>query len=280
MGKPKIIEIARRFLGLTEDKGPNRDSRGLIKEFNRVAGWKGKDGIPYCATFVSYCAIRAGLPIGGVIGILDKANGGKRDIVLRPGTASVYAMHRYFKEDPHNCGVKWSVVPKVGDVIFMDTRQDGIYNHVGLIEHIIDGESKVFTIEGNTTDSGLDELKEEELTKKNLEESRQLDNDPTGGGVHRKVRNAASSMVVGFGRFPELEKPTIHEESRRGLFPSETAEMLAGLKKEQAKGIQIFLNAIGAYKPSDNNSIDGIIGKSTIRAITRVLMKWNMKRRH
>ena len=94
--------------------------------------------VEWCACFVSWCANECGYIETGVV----------------PKFAGCGNGVRWFKERG-----QWqdgSYVPKPGDIIFFDWNravepQDGITDHVGIVEKVEDG--YVCTVEGNTTDS-------------------------------------------------------------------------------------------------------------------------------
>lgn len=102
--------------------------------------WMGfSSRVEWCACFVSWCANECGYIDAGVI----------------PKTAGCISGVNWFKERG-----EWqdrTYTPKPGDIIYFDWdnkgaagNQDGLADHVGIVEKIID--DKIFTIEGNTGD--------------------------------------------------------------------------------------------------------------------------------
>lgn len=102
--------------------------------------WMGfSSRVEWCACFVSWCANECGYIDAGVI----------------PKTAGCQTGVNWFKERG-----EWqdrTYTPKPGDIIYFDWdnkgaagNQDGLADHVGIVEKIID--DKIFTIEGNTGD--------------------------------------------------------------------------------------------------------------------------------
>ena len=102
--------------------------------------WMGfSSRVEWCACFVSWCANECGYIDAGVI----------------PKTAGCQTGVNWFKERG-----EWqdrTYTPKPGDIIYFDWdnkgaagNQDGVADHVGIVEKIID--DKIFTIEGNTGD--------------------------------------------------------------------------------------------------------------------------------
>ena len=102
--------------------------------------WYGFDErVDWCAIFVSWCANECGYLENGVL----------------PSFAVCYAGEDWFKSRE-----QWqdnTYTPSPGDIIFFDWDypdeggQDGIPNHVGIVEKVEDG--IVYTIEGNSGDS-------------------------------------------------------------------------------------------------------------------------------
>jgi hypothetical protein len=87
------------------------------------------DGLPWCGSFVNWCANEAGVKIPNVVGTAAGAQKMK---------------------DQGN----WHTVPKLGDLCFMDFPHDGVdrISHVGIVVKI--GKISVFCIEGNTSGTG------------------------------------------------------------------------------------------------------------------------------
>jgi hypothetical protein len=97
--------------------------------------WYGFSGrVEWCATFVSWCANECGYIDAGII----------------PKFAACQTQGiPWFKE--RGLWQEPGYAPKPGDIIFFDWEQDGISDHVGIVEYV-EGEA-VHTIEGNTSDS-------------------------------------------------------------------------------------------------------------------------------
>ena len=114
-----IVEIAKAELGYRE-KGNNDTKYGL---------WYGMNNNPWCMMFVSWCAMKAGVP---------------EDVI--PKLAYVpYAVDFFKKRGRYKKRGEYR--PKPGDIIFF-----GSSSHVGLVERV-DG-NVVTTIEGNTSAIG------------------------------------------------------------------------------------------------------------------------------
>lgn len=96
--------------------------------------WYGFDSrVEWCACFVSWVAEQCGFIDAGII----------------PRFSGVSTGVQWFKDRE-----QWqdnSYTPRAGDIIFFDWENDGICNHVGIVENVENG--MVNTIEGNTSDS-------------------------------------------------------------------------------------------------------------------------------
>ena len=94
-------------------------------------GWSSR--VAWCACFVSWCAEQCGYIDADII----------------PMFASCAVGIQWFKDRG-----QWQdsdYTPRTGDLIFFDWENDGICDHVGIVENVADG--YVNTIEGNTSDS-------------------------------------------------------------------------------------------------------------------------------
>jgi len=159
----KLIEVASQEVGTIEE-GENLTKYG---KFTKA------DGLPWCGSFVNWCAHEAGVKIHSVVG-------------------TAIGAHK-FKEIN-----RWSNMPQLGYVAFMDFPHDGIdrISHVGIVVGLLE-DNKVLLIEGNTSGTG---------------------DQRNGGMVMVKVRSYADGKeVVGFGipkfvpykgDYPIVEVPT------------------------------------------------------------------------
>jgi CHAP domain len=125
------LKLAKGELGYEESPaGSNHTKFGQ---------WYGMDYQPWCAMFVTWCAVRAG----------SKA--------LKQGAR--YSYVPYIEQDA-KAGVNglWDVVKtegKPGDIITFDWDGNGSGNHVGFVELNLGG-GNYQTIEGNTSESSND----------------------------------------------------------------------------------------------------------------------------
>ena len=87
------------------------------------------DGLPWCGSFINWCAKQARVDI--------------------PNVVSTIAGAKAFKAKG-----QWFVTPKVGDLAFFDFIEDdkSVIQHIGLVAKV--GETSILTIEGNTSGTG------------------------------------------------------------------------------------------------------------------------------
>ena len=115
-----LVEIALAEVGTVEE-GDNLTKYG---KFTKA------DGLPWCGSFVNWCAAQAGVKIHSVVG-------------------TAIGAHK-FKEVSRWIDDK----PLIGDFAFMDFPHDGIdkISHIGIVVGV--KPKSVITIEGNTSGSG------------------------------------------------------------------------------------------------------------------------------
>ena len=151
-----LIETAKAEIGVIEE-GENLTKYG---EFTKA------NGLPWCGSFINWCAAQAGVKIHSVVG-------------------TAIGAHK-FKEIN-----RWSFIPQLGYIAFMDFPHDGVdrISHVGIVVGLIDDKQCV-TIEGNTSGTGDQRnggqvcLKVRAFKKKN----------------GSKLRKSQAVTVVGFGK--------------------------------------------------------------------------------
>jgi hypothetical protein len=87
------------------------------------------DGLPWCGSFVNWCAHEAGVKISSMVG-------------TAAGAQKMKDLGR------------WKEVPMLGDLCFMDFPHDGVdrISHIGIVAKI--GLKSVLCIEGNTSGTG------------------------------------------------------------------------------------------------------------------------------
>jgi hypothetical protein len=88
------------------------------------------DGLPWCGSFVMWCATKIGIKI--------------------PSVVSTAAGAQKFKDQN-----RWSETPQKGYLAFMDFPHDGVdrISHIGIVVGLIDSKT-CLTIEGNTSGTG------------------------------------------------------------------------------------------------------------------------------
>ena len=114
-----LIEVALVEVG-TVETGNNLTKYGKYTK---------ADGLPWCGSFVNWCANEAGVKISNMV---STAAGASRMKDLG----------------------RWHTVPQLGDLCFMDFPHDGVdrISHIGIVVSI--GKTSVWCIEGNTSGTG------------------------------------------------------------------------------------------------------------------------------
>ena len=113
--------------------------------------------VEWCACFVSWCADQCGYLESGVIPKFSLCSSGAN----------------WFKSNG-----QWqdrNYEPQSGDIIFYDWENDGITDHVGIVEKVENG--MVYTVEGNTSDTA----------------------HPDGDVVAQHSYSIGSSFIYGYG---------------------------------------------------------------------------------
>jgi len=116
----RLIEVAAAEVGTIEEK----------ENLTKYGKFTKADGLPWCGSFVNWCANEAGVKLHSVVG-------------------TALGAHK-FKEIQ-----RWSNKPELGHICFMDFPHDGVdrISHVGIVVGLID-DKQCLTIEGNTSGSG------------------------------------------------------------------------------------------------------------------------------
>lgn len=123
-----LLAIAKGEVGYHEGRSGGHWNN-IEKYAAQVPGlaWVSSSGSPWCAVFVSWCAMKAGLAD------------------LYPCTASTDAGAAWFKQRG-----QWSEYPAVGAQIFFGVN--GNMDHTGIVRDFDD--TNVYTVEGNTNTNG------------------------------------------------------------------------------------------------------------------------------
>jgi hypothetical protein len=116
----RLIEVAAAEVGTIEE-GDNLTKYG---KFTKA------DGLPWCGSFVNWCAAQAGIKIHSVV-------------------STAVGAHK-FKEIN-----RWSNIPQLGYLAFINFPHDGVdrISHIGIVVGLIDDKT-CLTIEGNTSGTG------------------------------------------------------------------------------------------------------------------------------
>jgi len=116
----RLIEVAAAEVGTIEE-GDNLTKYGKFMK---------ADGLPWCGSFVNWCADQAGVKIPSMVSTAAGANKMK------------------------DLGRWIDTKPQVGDLCFMDFPHDGIdrISHIGIV--VKAGSTSVLCVEGNTSGSG------------------------------------------------------------------------------------------------------------------------------
>jgi hypothetical protein len=115
----RALAVASSQLGVLE--GPNND--------NKYGDWYGIPHAPYCAMFVSWVLVHAGVPVR---------------VSTAKGFAWCQAGVVWYKA--HD---RWRTQPRPGDLAFFSWDGSGHAEHVGIVERVID-QHTIGTLEGNT----------------------------------------------------------------------------------------------------------------------------------
>ena len=116
----KLIETALAEIG-TVETGNNLTEYGKFMH---------ADGLPWCGSFVNWCAKQSGVGIHSVVATAIGAE--------------------LFKKIS-----RWSNIPRLGSIAFMDFPHDGVdrISHVGIVVGLLPN-NQVQTVEGNTSGTG------------------------------------------------------------------------------------------------------------------------------
>ena len=138
------IDIALKEVGTVEE-GDNLTKYGKFMK---------ADGLPWCGSFCNWVLAQAGVKVHSVV---STANGA-----------------HIFKETN-----RWSEMPSIGALAFMDFPGDGIdrISHVGIVIDFKYGADEITLIEGNTSGTG----------------------DQRNGGEVMIKKRSLSKQIVGFG---------------------------------------------------------------------------------
>lgn len=126
----RMVQLAQGELGVAESPAGSNESPRIRQYRSATAGAENTPG-PWCAYFVSWLASNAGAPIG--------ANGA--------GTGYVPTLTAWGRQTGRF--IDAPATPQPGDIIIFS--RGGIPGHTGIVESV-DGNGRVHTIEGNSSD--------------------------------------------------------------------------------------------------------------------------------
>lgn len=148
----------------------------------------GESGIPYCAMFVSYCLNWAGIEAAGL-----------------PGAYVPWILSA--NSDAGRLVANEDAQP--GDLVMFDWQDDGVADHIGIVEENHADEGWMQTIEGNTSPGSGG-------------------SQSNGGGVYRRARNYSS--IIGVAR------PYYETQEEEDDMLTEHQDMLLATIYEQVTG--------------------------------------------
>ena len=250
-----IIEVAKAEVGTIEGPKDNETKYGK---------WTGANFLPWCQSFVSWCAFTAGL-----------------DSKKYPKSAATVAASDWFKNNN-----RWADArnddPNPGDWIYFDFPDDGVnrISHVGLCVKN-NGDGTIQVIEGNTSGTAKGDQRNGGMC---VEKTRGYVKDNK-----KKLMNA----VVGWGRpvyageenAPLLSKRDAAPTTAAPVAPKKSAPaafkpLKNGSKGQAVKNVQTFLGlkADGAFGPGTEKAVktfqasnklkaDGIVDAITFKAL-------------
>lgn len=135
---PKIVEIAKKEIGVEEVDGSNCGPR--VNEYKAATNLDPKESWPWCAAFVCWCVREA-----------MKATGVKETATFkRPVTPGAWAFESWSRAQDNST---WTKKPhendiQAGDIVVFT------FSHIGIAISAPDRYGYVETCEGNTDDAG------------------------------------------------------------------------------------------------------------------------------
>ena len=231
-----IIEVAKKEVGTIEGPKDNETKYGK---------WTGANFLPWCQSFVSWCAFTAGL-----------------DAKKYPKTAATIAASDWFKKNN-----RWADArnddPTPGDWIYFDFPDDGVnrISHVGLcIKN--NGDGTIQVIEGNTSgtakgdqrNGGMCVEKTRAYVKNN---KKKLINAVVGWGrpVYAGEENLPLLSKVGSSDAPAA--PAKPAAPKAPAAPAQFVDLKVGSKGQKVKVVQtaLKLKADGEFGPATEKAV-------------------------
>jgi len=255
----RLVQVAKSQVGYIEGPKDNETKYGK---------WTGANFLPWCQSFVSWCAFTAGL-----------------DAKKYPKTAATIAASDWFKKNN-----RWADArnddPTPGDWIYFDFPDDGVnrISHVGLcIKN--NGDGTIQVIEGNTSgtakgdqrNGGMCVEKTRAYVKNN---KKKLINAVVGWGrpVYAGEENLPLLSKVGSSDSPAA--PVKPAAPKAPAAPAQFVDLKVGSKGQKVKVVQtaLKLKADGEFGPATEKAVKayqkakglpetGIVDQKTFKAL-------------
>ena len=133
--KSTIVSVAKKYVGIKEG---GKEHHKIIDLYNTLDplpnGYKVSYKDPWCAAFVTSCAIEAGV----INNVYPSCN--------------CFDMQTWYKNHKDRFTKVWKRA-NIGDYVLYDWNCDGISDHVGILEKIDVENKKLYVIEGNKSDA-------------------------------------------------------------------------------------------------------------------------------
>lgn len=250
-----IIEVAKKEVGTIEGPKDNETKYGK---------WTGANFLPWCQSFVSWCAFTSGL-----------------DPKKYPKSASTVAAADFFKKNN-----RWADArnddPTPGDWIYFDFPDDGVnrISHVGLcIKN--NGDGTIQVIEGNTSGTAKGDQRNGgmcvEKTRAYVKNKKGILNAVVGWGrpVYTGEENAPLLSKAG-----SVAEPVKAAAKKAASNKAAFKPLKVGSKGESVKKVQKFLGlksdgdfgpgtekAVKAFQSANKLKSDGIVDAITFKAL-------------
>ena len=184
-----VLYCARQWIGYSRWDDPEP---GTVfgRWYAELVGdsYFGESGVPYCAMFISYCLNWAGVEAAGL-----------------PGSYVPWILSA--NSDTGRLVANENAQP--GDLVMFDWQDDGVADHIGIVEENHADEGWMQTIEGNTSPGSGG-------------------SQSNGGGVYRRARNYSS--IIGVAR------PYYETQEEEDDMLTEHQDMLLATIYEQVTG--------------------------------------------
>lgn len=236
----RVLAVAASQLGVCESPaGSNR------VKYN---AWYGVNGIPWCATFVSWVLDRSGLT--DLHGVQNAV-----------GAAYCPYIESHFRQQG-----RWQSAPERGAIVLFDWAGDGSADHIGIVESVGAGDAFT-TIEGNTSASDDSNGGQVQRRTRYLHQVR-------GFGLPRYEGSAGEADLDRLS-YEELGEPQLYLASPRmnGVIVRHVQKRLVALGFSiGSSGIDGVFGieterAVKSFQGSRGLEVDGWVGKATWQAL-------------